>query len=451
MAERSEGRLECAVGERDLSQLPSIDKVLADPRLERFSRRAAVAGARAAVEEARNGLDPGSIASRAEEVASALDRPAFRAAINCTGTILNTGLGRARLPMAAIEAIERVGSSHSSLEIDLETGRRGNRQTPLQSLLTELTGSESAYVVNNNAGAVLLAISTFAAGGSVLLSRGQSVEIGGAFRMPDVVRAAGARLIDVGCTNRTRIADYESAIETDTRVILRCHPSNFKVTGFVEEPSVQDMANLANTHDLVLIDDVGSGCLFETTSLRLPHEPTLAEAIKSGAHVVTASGDKLIGGPQAGILLGDKSRIAEISKNPLARALRIDKLTAAGLEATLRLWADDLRDEIPTYWALSRPVEELQMMGDAIIAELGTGTVSDGVCEPGGGSLPGVTIPSMRVTFDVADPESFAKSLRQGDPPVIGYIEKGRFWLDLRCIDDNDYDDLLGALKKALA
>src|SRR5688500_14622987 len=279
----------------DLSRLPSIDKLLSEPQLAAFSHRTALKAARAAVHEARNGLAIDSILDRAVELATGYDLSPHRPAVNCSGTIMNTGLGRSRLPQAAVDAINRVASHHSSLEIDLDTGRRGDRQAPLEEVLKELTGAEAAFAVNNNAGAVLLAVHTFAAGGSVLLSRGQSVEIGGAFRMPDVVTAAGARLIDVGCTNKTRLSDYADAIETDTRVLLRCHPSNFKMTGFVDEPSAEGLAGLAKEMGLVLIDDVGSGCLFRSEGLGLPHEPTLAESLQAGADVVTASGDKLLG------------------------------------------------------------------------------------------------------------------------------------------------------------
>lgn len=332
----------------------------------------------------------------------------------------------------------------------METGKRGDRQRPLSALLTELTGAEDAYVVNNNAGAVVLAVSTFARGGSVLLSRGQSVEIGGAFRMPDVVVSAGARLIDVGCTNKTRLSDYSDAIENDTRAILRCHPSNFKMSGFVEEPSASELANLAHEKGIVLIDDLGSGCLFETTDLGLPHEPTLSEAVKTGADVITASGDKLLGGPQAGIILGTKKAIDKIRKNPLARALRIDKLAAAGIEATLRLWADGRHSEIPTYRALARSIEDMSKLGERIISAVG-GVMADGVCEPGGGSLPGVTLPSKRISLKANNPEELAAKLRQGSTPVIGYIEKGRFWLDLRTLEEFEIDALIKALRAAIA
>jgi L-seryl-tRNA(Ser) seleniumtransferase len=438
------------VSDSDHRRLPSIDSLISDPRLGEFSHRAAVAGARQAVDEARNGGGGGDILERAIELASRATESDHQPVINCSGTIMNTGLGRSRLPEAAAQAIERILRSHSSIETNLESGTRGDRQMPLASLLTELTGSEDAYVVNNNAGAVVLAVSTFAQGGSVLLSRGQSVEIGGAFRMPDVVASAGARLIDVGCTNKTRLSDYDDAIEADTRVILRCHPSNFKMSGFVEEPSASELAILAREHGIVIIDDVGSGCLYETTEIGLPHETTLSEAVKTGADVITASGDKLLGGPQAGIILGSRATIARVRKNPLARALRIDKLAAAGIEATLRLCADGKFSDVPTYRALARQLEEITELGNRVVSAVG-GSMEDGTCEPGGGSLPGVTLPSKRVSFDSDDPQQLAGKLRRGKLPVIGYIEKDRFWIDLRAVEPFEEHALIEALRAALS
>lgn len=427
---------------------PSIDSLLGHPLLQGYSRRAAKLGARKAVEDARtNGAI--DIAARAAGYAEEADRPSIRRVINCSGTILNTGLGRARLAPAAANAVRLAATGHSSLEIDLEEGARGDRHEACRELLVELTGAEDAHVVNNNAGALMLAVSAFSAGAEVLLSRGQSVEIGGSFRMPDVVRAAGARLVDVGTTNKTRLRDYEAAIGPSTRAILRCHPSNFKMTGFVEEPEPAALAALCAKADLKLIDDVGSGCLFDTASLGLPHEPTLREALQAGADVVTASGDKLMGGPQAGILLGSADAIAALRSHPMARALRVDKLTLAALEATLRLYANGELDQIPTYRALSRT--DLAEVEERIVKGVGKPCVrEDGACEPGGGSLPGVTLPSRRVSFDSDDPMELARRLRLGDPPVVGYIEKGRLWLDLKTVEPDDEEPLVNSLRRAL-
>ena len=439
------------MSEADLRRLPSVDQVISDSRMGGFSHGVAVEAARMALHDARSNGESGNVLDSAVAIAESLARPNFVSTINCSGTILNTGLGRARLARAAQDAVAEAVRSGVSLEIDLQSGRRGDRQVALVSLLTRLTGAESAYVVNNNAGAVMLAVSSLASGGSVLLSRGQSVEIGGSFRMPDVVRAAGARLVDVGCTNKTNLSDYADAIDESTRLILRCHPSNFKMTGFVSEPSVEDLANLASEKGIAFVDDCGSGCLFETESLGLPHEPTLSDSVSSGADLVTASGDKLLGGPQAGILIGKTSAVEKLRKNPLARALRIDKMAAAALEATLQLYRDGKITEIPTFLALSRSLKEIEETARIVLEAVGNmGVVEDATCEPGGGSLPGVTLPSKRLGFQSNKPEELARRLRLGATPVVGYIEKNGFWLDMRTVETEDIEPLVESLKAAL-
>lgn len=412
-------------------------KLAAAPELAEFAHPIAVDAARQAIDEARrNGLDPREIPARAAELAAQISTPAYRPAINCSGTILNTGLGRARLAQAAVEAMAAAGSSHSTVEIELATGRRGDRQDGLRSLLTRLTGSESALVVNNNAGAVLLVLNSLASGRKVLLSRGQSVEIGGAFRMPDVIRASGATLIDVGTTNKTKVTDYETACDADTAVLLRCHPSNFKISGFVDEPTVKDLAECAKRLKLILVDDVGSGSLIETERFGLPHEPTIQDSLKAGAHIVTASGDKLLGGPQAGIIFGKAKLISRIAKNPLARALRIDKVTAAALEATLRLYRERRESEIPTIRYLARSIDEVRALADRLAQMIG-GESGRGTCEPGGGSLPGVELPSWRVTIP-GHANDLSTKFRSMPTPVIGYVEGGAFRLDMRCVEEDE-------------
>lgn len=424
----------------DFRRLPSVSKLLSAPELSEFPHAVAVEAARRAIAEARalGGCVDG-LAARAVEIARELGIAAFRPVINCSGTILNTGLGRARLAGSAVEAMSRVAGSHASVEVDLGTGRRGDRQDGLRGLLTRLTGAESSYVVNNNAGAVLLVLNSLAFGKKVLLSRGQSVEIGGSFRMPDVIRSSGAVLVDVGTTNKTRVSDYESACDRDTAVLLRCHPSNFKITGFVEEPSAMELAVCAKKLRLTMVDDVGSGCLIDTSRFGLPHEPTIPESLKAGAHIVTASGDKLLGGPQAGIILGRAKLIARIAKNPLARALRIDKITAAGLEATLRLYWEGREKEIPTIRYLSRDVEEVRALAERLAKRVG-GRASSSQCEVGGGSLPGVEIPSWRVTVSSGDAKTLAAKYRAMQVPVLGYIEGGAFHLDMRCVENDEVE-----------
>ncbi|MGI8924278.1 MAG: L-seryl-tRNA(Sec) selenium transferase [Fimbriimonadales bacterium] len=439
----------------ELRNLPSVAKLIAAPELAAFSHRNAVLGAREALSEAReaqNGRPSADrILERAAEIAKRSSQSAYGPAINCTGTILNTGLGRARLAIAAVEAIANSAASHTVLELDLETGRRGDRQAALERLLCELTGADAALVVNNNAAAVMIAINTLACGMEVLLSRGQSVEIGGSFRMPDVIRGAGGNLVDVGCTNRTRASDYADAVTENTAAILRCHPSNFTITGFVEEPTISELAEVAAEHDLSFVDDVGSGCLIDTAAYGLPHEPTLSDSLQGGAQLVTASGDKLLGGPQAGIILGRREIIDRVRKNPIARAVRIDKQTAAGLEATLKLYADGIEGEIPTIAYLSRSATDVRSLANKLAKKLAERKVESSVeiatCEIGGGSLPGVSLPSYRVAITADDPDGFARSLRLSRPAVVGYIEKGRVCLDMRTVDSDE----IPAMEKAIA
>ncbi|HWP30822.1 MAG TPA: L-seryl-tRNA(Sec) selenium transferase [Fimbriimonadales bacterium] len=428
--------------------LPSVATLLDSEEMSKYPHTLALEACRKAIDEAREIAqaskklpDPQSIFSRAVQIAQEMAVPYFRPVINCTGTILNTGLGRARLAKPVAEAIAKVALSHSTLEIDLESGRRGNRQTSLRKLLCRLTGAESALVVNNNAAAVMLAVNTFANGKKVLLSRGQSVEIGGSFRMPDVVRSAGGILVDVGCTNKTKVSDYEEATDSETKVLLRCHPSNFTISGFVEEPSIAELAEVASLHGLVLIDDVGSGCLIETTRYGLPHEPTIRDSLKSGSHIVTASGDKLLGGPQAGIILGKMELVDKIARNPLVRAVRIDKLTATGLEATLRLYEEGKEEEIPVIRYIARSNDEVRSLAQELKEQLNKRNIESEVtpaeCEVGGGSLPGVRLPSFRVSFK-KNAQEFAKALRKGDPPVIGYIAEDTFHLDMRTVEKEE-------------
>lgn len=436
-----------------------MSRLIESPELAGFPHADAVEAAREAIESARRAMDDGeappeaAILKTAVEVAKRLATPGFNRAINCSGAILNTGLGRARLAQQAVEAVQRVAHSHSTLEVNLETGSRGDRQAPLRRLLVRLTGAEDALVVNNNAAAVLLVVNTFAIGKKALLSRGQSVEIGGSFRMPDVVRQAGATLVDVGCTNRTRVSDYENAADDETALIVRCHPSNFALTGFVEEPSVAELAECATRLGVVLLDDVGSGCLVETTAFGLPHEPTLQESVRGGAHIITASGDKLLGGPQAGIILGRRDLVRRVARNPMARALRIDKLTAAALEATLRLYVEGREKEIPTIRYLARSQEEVERLAHDLVEQLkraGVSAVTEhSTAEPGGGALPGTTLPSVRVGFPGREPEALARRLRLGDPPIFGYIQNDTLWLDMRTVDEEELKPLADAVSAA--
>ncbi len=436
-----------------------MGKLLEKPDLKAYPHAISALAVKQAIASARDKLAQGTpltedeITAQAIQIAQALSEPFFKPVINASGTILHTGLGRARLAKSVALTLFQSANSHISLEIDLNTGTRGDRQTPLRQLLTRLTGAEDALVVNNNAGAVFLTLNTLAWGKSVLLSRGQSVEIGGSFRMPEVIRSAGTRLIDVGCTNKTRLSDYENACTEDTVAIIRCHPSNFRLIGFVEEPSPKELAECAHKLGLILIDDVGSGCLLDTRRFGLPYEPTIRDSISAGADIVTASGDKLLGGPQAGIILGKRELVSRIAKNPLARALRIDKLTATALEATLRLYEEGRELEIPTWRYIARPLAQVRSQARRVLRALTQkglpATLAEGTCEVGGGSLPGVTLPSWRIGLQGKPVEALAQTLRTGTPPVIPYIERDTLWLDMRTVDDNETPTLIQAVLTA--
>ena len=431
----------------DFRSLPSVDLLARDPalagfpdRIRRVASRAAVAAARGAM---LSGGSPGDILADAVARCQAMLGASLRPAINMSGVVLHTGLGRARLAPAAVEQVRSVCGAHSVLEFDEELGGRGDRQEHVRGMLCELTGAEDALVVNNNAAAVVLTLSALCAGREVVLSRGQMVEIGGSFRMPDIVRHSSCRLVEVGTTNKTRLADYENALTKDTAAVLRCHPSNFQIVGFTEEPSATELAAFCKSKGIALIDDVGSGCLVETEAYGLPHEPTLAESLATGADAVTASGDKLLGGPQAGIVLGTREAVRKVAKHPLARAFRVDKLTLAALEATLRLYLEGRECEVPVWRYVSRPLDEVKRLAGL----LGAGKVVEGATEIGGGSLPGVTVPTWRVGLE-GNPEDLATLLRSGPRPVVGYIHEGTFWLDPRTADEEECQAVASLLKE---
>lgn len=434
-------------------RLPSVSWLIERPEMVGFDHADAVYGARKALDEARSvgGVKSNDqLLERAAEIALAWSRLTIRRAINCTGVILNTSLGRSRLATEAVEACMEVAEGHSTLEVDLETGERGDRQRRIGDLLCALTGAESALIVNNNAAALMLCIHTFALGKGVLLSRGQSVEIGGSFRMPDIVRAAGGVLVDVGCTNKTRLEDYKRGADDTTAMLLRCHPSNFVMKGFVEEVSPQALSNLAKEKGWIFLDDCGSGCLVKTEHFGLPHEPTLSEALV--ADLVTASGDKLLGGPQSGLILGKRELIDLVRCNPLLRAVRIDKLTAAAMEATLRLYYLGQEDRIPTIRHLSKSDLEIREITDGLHRVLlGAGVeneIDQSVSEVGGGAMPGVEIPSWGLKISVRCPDVFAQKVRNADPPVFGYVRDGSFWLDMRCVEPEEVNDIFEVICK---
>jgi L-seryl-tRNA(Ser) seleniumtransferase len=362
--------------------------------------------------------------------------PSLRPVINATGVIIQTNLGRAPLSDAALQAMRSVGAGYSNLEYDLATGERGSRATHLAALLCRLTGAEAALAVNNNAAAIYLALSALAAGREVLVSRGQAVEIGGGFRIPDVLRQSGATLIEVGTTNRTYTRDYAAAISPQTALLLRVHTSNFKLIGFVYEPPPAELAALAHERGLVLLDDLGSGTLLPTALYGLAPEPTVQERIADGADLVTFSGDKLLGGPQAGLIVGRAALIDALRRHPLARALRIDKTTLSGLEATLLSYLHGrATTEIPVWVMIAETPTTLEARARRIAAAIGDMAMAVVACASaiGGGSLPGETLPSFAVALR-GQPDALARRLRQSTPPVIGRIVEDQLLLDVRTV-----------------
>jgi L-seryl-tRNA(Ser) seleniumtransferase len=363
--------------------------------------------------------------------------PSLRPVINATGVIIQTNLGRAPLSDAALQSMRSVGAGYSNLEYDLAAGERGSRATHLAALLCQLTGAEAALAVNNNAAALYLALSALAAGREVIVSRGQAVEIGGGFRIPDVLRQSGATLIEVGTTNRTYTRDYAAAIGPQTALLLRVHTSNFKLIGFVYEPPLEELAALAHERGLTLLDDLGSGTLLPTAPYGLASEPTVQERIAGGADLVTFSGDKLLGGPQAGLLVGRAAPIAALRRHPLARALRVDKTTLAGLEATLLSYLHGrATSEIPVWAMIAAAPETLRARAERIAAAIGGDGVAVVACASaiGGGSLPGETLPSFAVALRSEGPDALARRLRQSTPPVIGRIADDQLLLDVRTV-----------------
>lgn len=434
----------------DLKHLPKIDVLASSPSLEGYSQAVRTKAARAAVaslrEEAKsgNGVDFGRAETLAVLEAARIGGSSMKRVLNATGVILHTGLGRARLPEAAAKRLYEVARSHTATEIDLFSGERGDRQDHVRDLLLELTGAEDALVVNNCAAAVFLTLTALCNGKEVILSRGEMVEIGGSFRMPDIVRQSGCTLVEIGCTNKTRLSDYSKAITENTAAILRCHPSNYRIVGFTETPPSNRLKELASERGIAFIHDLGNGCPFDTIQFGLQKELTVQEAIAEGADVVTASGDKMLGGPQAGLILGRKSQVQSIAKHPLARAVRVDKLTLAALEATLQLHAEKSLDQVPVYRYLNKPSEEVKRDAQRIAkAYKSESTVEQGLTEVGGGSVPGTGILTWHVGLVAADPELLAKKLRTSDPAVLARIEKNRVWLDPRTLEKDEVAEVV--------
>ena len=443
----------------DLRDLPSVDRLLADEVLAAAPRPLATTAARTAVEQARKtiqaGGEPGDLVEAARAELGRLVSPALRRVLNATGVIVHTNLGRAPLPPAALARAVDVGGSYSNLELDLASGSRGSRQDHVADALRRLTGAEAALVVNNNAAAVLLALAALADGREVVVSRGELVEIGDGFRIPDVLSRSGARMVEVGTTNRTRVVDYERAIGPDTALLLRVHQSNYRIVGFTESVPTRELAQISRRAGLWLVDDLGSGSLVE-----LGDEPTASASLAAGADLVCFSGDKLLGGPQAGIIAGKREWIAKIEKDPLMRAFRLDKMTLAALEATLRIYLDEaaaLRD-VPVLRLLATPLDELRQRAEALATRLAAlpgiaaATAREDIAFVGGGSLPDQQLPTwvIQVRPAALSDADFAQRLRTGEPAVLGRLRADQLLLDVRTVFPDQTDDLVQAIQAVI-
>ena len=452
--------------QNQLRRLPSVDELLHTPTgrhlVTQFSRDLAVRAIRTTLAQARTSIRTGSpcppsadLLAQTEQMLQKEQQPHLHSVINATGVIINTNLGRAPLSQEALQAVQAVSYGYSNLEYDLLAGERGSRHAHTEALLCELTGAESAIVTNNNAAAVLLSLSTLASGREVIISRGQLVEIGGGFRVPDVMRQSGCSLIEVGTTNRTRIQDYAMALSEQTALLLSVHPSNFLITGFTESTPLNALAELAHKNGLLVMEDLGSGCLLNSEHYGLTHEPTPQERIAEGADVVCFSGDKLLGGPQAGIIVGKSEFIARIGRHPLMRAMRIDKMTLAALEATLRHYQRGRgTTHIPVWRMIAASPEKIAFRATRWVAELKSHGIiartQHGTSTIGGGSLPGETLPTtllaldaMHVSFSL---DEFAKRLRLRPIPIITRILHDTLLLDPRTVLEEQDSEVTQAL-----
>jgi L-seryl-tRNA(Ser) seleniumtransferase len=454
-----------------LRDLPSIGALLDDgsvrERFGQFPRKMLVEAMRRVVAQWRNlirqGTEPPCGVSRVaflgqvELMLSAMARHSLRPVINATGVILNTNLGRAPLAGEVVQALSRVAAGYCNLETELRPGTRGHRMVHVEGLLIKLTGAPAAMVVNNNAAAVLLVLNTFAKGREVIVSRGELIEIGGSFRLPEVMASSGAQLVEVGTTNRTYLEDYQRAITEVAAMLFRSHTSNYRVVGFTARPSLQELVQLGRRRRLLTVEDLGSGLLAGLEESELGDEPSVAEAVKSGVDLITFSGDKLLGGPQCGIILGRQRLITRLRRNPLARAIRVGKLTLAALEAVLRLYAyaDLPAERLPHLKMILQPVAEVRRRAKRLLSKVQPlfradleAKLVDGFSAVGGGSYPGAQVPTCLIGLRASgfSPTQMAQKLRMGDPPVLGRIAGNRFLLDLRTVMPGEMTGLRRAL-----
>lgn len=444
-----------------LRNLPQVQRLLelaaAVALCERFGRPAVTSALRDTLQALREQIGAGHLAD-APDAEAILDRcgamlvdrrrHGLRRTINATGIILHTNMGRAPMAPEAVAAVAEVAAGYCNLELDLATGKRGSRTAAIEPLLCQLTGAEAALVVNNGAAALLLALSAIGSGGDVIVSRGELVEIGGGFRMPDIISQGGARLVEVGTTNKTRLQDYRRAIGPEARILLKVHQSNFRTVGFTAETGMGELAGLAREHGLVLVADLGSGLLQASPGT---NEPTIGEALTAGADLVTCSGDKLLGGPQAGLILGRKIVVDPLRRHPLLRAVRLDKMALAALEATLMLHRDG-PERVPVRRMLGQTEDLLQRRAERLRAMLGSGTVQPTEAFAGGGSLPEQRIASRALVIEPRlSADEAAAALRLGEPAVIGRIHEGRLLVDVLAVSDDELSQLAEALRTVLA
>lgn len=454
------------IADKGYRALPSVDKLLSHPRsrelIEVYSHHAVVGLARDQLQQTRKTIEAGEPCPSLDDLvetirirASDLWRASPATVINATGVIVHTNLGRAPLSADASRAVTEAAKGYTDLEMDLEVGLRGGRDASLTALLRQLTGAESAMAVNNNAAALLLALTVLAKDRQVVISRGEAVEIGGGVRIPEVMLESGATLVEVGTTNRTYKSDFEEAITEDTAALLRVHTSNFKVLGFTEMPNIEEVVDLGRRHEVLVLHDIGSGCLLDTAQFGLSPEPMPQASIAAGADLVFFSGDKLLGGPQAGIIVGRSALIDRLRRQPLARPLRIDKLTMAALTTTLVHYVkEEALDKVPVWRMVSMPVAEIEARAFSWLRKIGeVGKLVEGRSTIGGGSLPGETLPTKLLAISPPSDltvDAIAKGLRLGQPPVIGRIDEDLVLLDPRTVSPEEDDVLVAALVRAL-
>ncbi len=447
----------------DLRSLPSVDQLLQQPRvgiwIGFYGRPLTLEAIRTCLQEARRNFSEAEplagvedLLGKAEQLLLAWTSPSLKPVINATGVILHTNLGRAPLSQSSLHAIREAALGYSNLEYDLYKGSRGSRLLHVDALLKRLLGVDAALVVNNNAAALLLTLSTLARRRGVVIARSQLIEIGGGFRLPDVMKQSGARLIEVGATNRVHQEDYIQALDDEhPALLLHAHRSNFAIIGFTSEPTLQEIAQVAHRAGLPLVDDLGSGALLDTARYGLGHEPTVQESLDAGADLVCFSGDKLLGGPQAGIIVGRADLVARLKKHPLARALRADKLCLAALSATLLHYLkDEAECEIPIWRMICLPLDEIQRRAQRWADELGRGQVLPGQSTVGGGSLPGETLDTFLLALRLPSPNRFLAHLRQADTPVIARLQDNQVIFDPRTVLPEEESCFLDVLRKAL-